>query len=112
MNLRDYGSRTKFLLRIAPWADLELVREQVTERLLKLCELPDYLSDVHKTQIAEFAEGKRHVVRSSLRGNRAVAAALAHLYPTQRDTDRKYHDAQTEFQNYFFATDNYLGINQ
>ncbi len=110
MTLRNYGSRTSYLLRVAPWADLELLRENVSERLLKICEVDDYLSDNHKKQIAEFAEGKRHVVTATLRGNRAVAAALSYLYPIHRDADRKYRDAYQEFLHYFFATDAHLGI--
>ena len=82
MNLRDYGSRTSTLLRLAPWADLELIRERITERLLQICELQDYYNEGAKKQIIEFSKGERHNVPTSHRATRALEQILLEKLPS------------------------------
>lgn len=110
MTLRNYGSRAEILLRLAPWADLELIRGKLAERLLKICDAPDYFTEAQKKQIVDFSEGKGHITRSSLRSKRAVELTLAELYPNQQARDVKFRDATREFYYYFFSSNEYLGI--
>lgn len=110
MNLRDYGSRTDILLRMAPWADLELIREKLTEHLLKIRDQPNYFSEKAKQEITEFSKGERHVAPSSIRGNNALERVLHELYRAQASSDRRFSTARTEFVHYFFSADYYLGL--
>lgn len=112
MNLRNYGSRMPILLRLAPWADLELIRERITERLLQIHDLQDYYSVGAKKKIMEFSKGERHHVPASIRATRALEQILLDQYPElQRQYDRRFSAARSELHNYFFASDDYLGIN-
>lgn len=110
MTLRNYGARTNILLRLAPWADLDLVREKLVERLLKLCEQPDYFTTPQRQQIADFAGGKIHIMGLTVRGQRALERTVSNLYSYQRDYDGQYNVAFNEFVRYFFRSDEYLGI--
>jgi hypothetical protein len=110
MNLRDYGNRTSILLRVAPWADLELIREKFAEHLLKICEQPDYFTEAQKEVIREFSKGERHIVPATIRGNRAIERTLSQLYPAQRDYDAKFEASRREFVNYFTRTDSSLRL--
>jgi len=110
MNLRNYGHRETFLLRFAPWADLQLIRTRLTERLIKISEIDGYFTDVQKQQVIEFSEGNGHVVHNTLRSRKALELTLSGLYPDQRHNDVKYLEALSEFGYYFFRTDEYLGL--
>lgn len=110
MNLRNYGHREEMLLRFAPWADLELIRERLTERLLKISEIDGYFTDVQKQEVVEFSEGNGHAVSNTLRSRKALELTLSGLYPDQRHYDIKYLEALSEFNYYFFRSDEFLGL--
>jgi len=111
MTLRNYGRRSSALLRLAPWADLEALREDLAQGLLEeLAENPEDYSTIAKNRILSFAAGERPIVSNCAKFRVILNNAIYHRYNTHQRRDPLYAQAREELQNYFLVTDRKLGL--
>jgi len=97
------------LIRLAPYADVGVVRKRMVNAVKRVLKTHYYMNDTYKEQYQEFIDGDRHVIPISYDLDTKLLKILERI--ADRHHDRRFHDAYREFLKYFFYTDAQLGIN-
>jgi hypothetical protein len=97
-------SRLSRLLRLAPWADLDEIREDLIEQCKSIAqEYPSY--DKHIKDIERFDNGEVPTLPDRMRFHYALSSIVRMLYGNLHDNDAMWTDAKSELIRYFFFHD-------
>jgi len=99
------ANRMSMLLRLAPWADLVALRENVLSRLRDM----DYRERT-ATKIESYARGEVPTLPDSYSVQDEIIYATHDLYQAQQDSERRYYDAVEAIKTYFTVPDYWLRI--
>ena len=96
------------LIRLAPWADIEVVRKRMVNAVKRMLKTHYYMNDSYKESYQEFIDGNGHVIPLAYDLDTKLLKILERIADGRHD--RRFHDAFNEFLKYFFYTDSQLRL--
>lgn len=95
-------TRQKSLLKLAPWADLDLLREKLIEACEEIfVKWGDKAPATYRDRFDEFLTGHRGAIPNSYDFQVAFIKVLRTTYREYRD-DMRWDEAKSELERYFF----------
>ena len=90
-----------YLLRFAPWADLDLIREKFIKGCRNAINSSDYLYP-EKGNLEKFMSGENPTMPQLYDFKIILSGVVNDLYQEQRNTDPQFTDAKNAISAYFF----------